>query len=53
MEPREILLSPIKIGKQDCQNRFFSQAMDWIVPASQIDPAAGEVTTRDWSRLVA
>ena len=28
MDKREILLSPIKIGKQDCQNRFFSQAME-------------------------
>jgi 2,4-dienoyl-CoA reductase-like NADH-dependent reductase (Old Yellow Enzyme family) len=28
MDKREILLSPIKIGKHECQNRFFSQAME-------------------------
>ena len=28
MDNREILLSPIKIGKHDCQNRFFIQAME-------------------------
>ena len=28
MEKSEILLSPIKIGVRDCQNRFFSQAME-------------------------
>jgi len=28
MDKREILLSPIKIGTHNCQNRFFSQAME-------------------------
>ena len=28
MEPRDILLSPIKIGTRTCANRFFSQAME-------------------------
>ena len=28
MEPREILLSPIKIGTRTSENRFFSQAME-------------------------
>lgn len=28
MNKNEILLSPIKIGTRDCQNRFFSQAME-------------------------
>jgi len=28
MNKSEILLSPIKIGTRDCQNRFFSQAME-------------------------
>ena len=28
MDKRETLLSPIKISKYDCQNRFFSQAME-------------------------
>jgi 2,4-dienoyl-CoA reductase-like NADH-dependent reductase (Old Yellow Enzyme family) len=28
MEPREILLSPIKIGTRTCENRFFNQAME-------------------------
>jgi 2,4-dienoyl-CoA reductase-like NADH-dependent reductase (Old Yellow Enzyme family) len=28
MDPKQILLSPIKIGTHDCQNRFFMQAME-------------------------
>jgi 2,4-dienoyl-CoA reductase-like NADH-dependent reductase (Old Yellow Enzyme family) len=28
MEPRDILLSPIKIGTRTSENRFFSQAME-------------------------
>jgi 2,4-dienoyl-CoA reductase-like NADH-dependent reductase (Old Yellow Enzyme family) len=28
MDKSEILLAPIKIGSRDCQNRFFSQAME-------------------------
>ena len=28
MNKTEILLSPIKIGVRDCQNRFFSQPME-------------------------
>jgi 2,4-dienoyl-CoA reductase-like NADH-dependent reductase (Old Yellow Enzyme family) len=28
MDPKDILLSPIKIGPYDCANRFFVQAME-------------------------
>ena len=35
MNKSDILLSPIKIGTRDCQNRFFSQAME----CNDADPA--------------
>lgn len=39
MDKKEILLSPIKIGKRTCANRFFSQAMECTDADSEGNPS--------------